>query len=336
MKGSRRGGGKAGKGFILTLILLILFGGITGGVQYYLWSQHMQKVDADWSSQVAELEATIINVGSLTTVFTVVSPVEAGAEIIQTNLMPIQIPESFVGGSYVLDPADVVGKFYKVNLKPGTPLTSDLIMSEEIDDTVREIDITAMAWPIGLKAGDYVDFEITYPMGEIYTVLSHVRVNDINTSTIKTTLTGVERHLYSGALVDYFLNMRNGATISMTKYVEPGVQKEAIVYYAVPENILSIISADPNIISKVDAAVNAQRRAIIESGVASISDQIGGMISAGRMDLINQNNAASNTYWESEKERLEQEAYDAAAEAGQYVPPVVPGENLIIEEGVVD
>jgi len=338
---------KSGKVFMIVIIVALLVSGLTGGLQYYLWNKHMAEVDQTWEIQVQELEATIINVGELLTVFTVITPGIAGDVILQENLKPVQVPSSFVGGSYVYDPITVAGSFYKVDVQPGTPLTSDLVMSEDIDDTMREVDITALTWPVGLKATDYVDFEITYPMGEVYTVLSHVRVREINSNTIKVHLTGIERHMYSASLVDYFLNSRNGATISLTKYIEPGVQKAAIVYYAIPANILAIITADPNLLEKVDAAVNAQSRVIIETGVSNIDQQIGGMISAGRADLQNKSTAASSAFWQAEKERLDKEAYDAAAAAGTYVPPVdatqpttttpaEPGENLNIGEGVVE
>jgi len=332
-----RKGGKRGfpLAFVLGLIVVLL----TGGAQYFLWNMHFNKTTSEYEKQAEAMQATIDNIGPMVNVFTLVAEGTAGAEILQENLQPAQIPSSYVGGSYILDPAEVVGKLYKIDVKVGTPLTQDLVMEMPIDNTTREVDMTAMMWPVGLKVGDYVDFELVYPMGEVYTVISHIRVMSINQSTIKAQLNGVERHLYNGSLVDYFLNFRNGATLQMTKYVEPGVQEPATVYYAVPQNILAIITADPNIINKISAAVNAQRRALIDTATANITDALGGAISAGRMDTINKNNSATSAFLTEEKERKEQEAYDAAEAAGAYVPPetpVVPGDVLNVGEGVVE
>ncbi len=48
-------------------------------------------------------------------------------------------------------------KFYKIAISSGTPLTDDMFMSEELDDTTRETDLIADSWSVGLKKGDYVD-----------------------------------------------------------------------------------------------------------------------------------------------------------------------------------
>lgn len=327
---------------ILNWVLIILLVLSASAVQFFIWNTAFNKRVIGYEKQITTLKATLSNVGELVDIYTVRTESFPGKLIAQEDLEPVQIPASFAKDSYVLDPSSVVGKFYKIAVKPGTPLTEDLIMEDKLDDTDREMDIVANSWPSGLKEGDYVDFEITYPFGEKYIVLSHKRVKAINGTALKMILNGTERHLYSGALVDYFLHSKEGASMDMVKYPEPGAQQKAQIYYAIPKNILAVILADPNVVSKVDAAINAQRRALIETGLSIVTDTVGGTLAGGRAEVTSKINGAVNTFTQTEKERLEKEAYDALEKAGEQPAPgasmqqPTTNEDLKVNDGVVN
>lgn len=255
------------KNGVIAAASIIVIAGATNAGQYFLWEKHKEELTLDYEDQIYLMQQTLDEIGPLTDVYTVLEKGEAGQSITQEDLALIQMPQSMVGDSYILDPETVVGKYYKVNISHGVPITSDLMMEEAMDDTTREYDIVADIWPVALKTGDYIDVEIIYPNGEKFVVLAKKRVDSIVGQTVKTTMNGTERYLYQGALVDYYLSIADGAQLRFTKYVEPGVQKAAQVYYSIPDNVVTVMNIDPNIVEKANSAVETARRSIIKNSM---------------------------------------------------------------------
>ncbi|WP_433946688.1 hypothetical protein [Paenibacillus sp. SN-8-1] len=218
-------------------------------------------------------------------------------------------------------------------------------MVHESDDTVREFDVVSSTLPIGLKVGDYIDYRLVYPLGEDYIVLSHKRVEELNGKTVKLHLSESEIHQYQAAIVDYYLKMQSGSMVYMAKYVEPGAQKQATSYYAVPKNILAIMAADPNIVEKVNAAINNNTRTIIEHGMSGVSTEQGSAINSGRNDIKSkidegQTQATNNAKAKAEEEaQLKQQQQDANNVIGSdNSKPNDSGTKapLKVEKGVVE
>jgi hypothetical protein len=321
--------------WVKTLIIVLIVFFVTNISQFIIWKVNMSNVKERFQQELSVLQETIKSIGPFVDVYSVRSASKPGDEILDENLSLLQIPAAMINDTYILDPSLAVGKFYKVAVHPGTPLTSDLLMEEELVDSVREMDIIANTWPIGLQVGDYIDFEITYPFGENYVVLSHVRVSAINNGTIKAKLTSTERHLYGASLVDYFVRMDKGSSINMVKYTEPGIQLPAEVTYSVPKNILAVITQDPNVIDKVDTVLNSKRRSIIDAGVTAIDDDDGFKIASGRTMIGSTIERATNNYFQNLKELADKAAWEAFEKAGEQQ---AGGQQqpLEIEEGVVE
>jgi hypothetical protein len=322
------------RNWVKTLIIVLIVVFVTNISQFVLWNVNMTNVKERFQKELSVLQETIKSIGPFVDVYSVRSASKPGDEVLDENLSLLQIPAAMINDTYILDPSLALGKFYKVSVHPGTPLTSDLLMEEEIVDSVREVDIIANTWPIGLSVGDYIDFEITYPFGETYIVLSHVRVSAINNGTIKVKLTSTERHLYGASLVDYFIRMDKGSAINMVKYTEPGIQLPAEVTYSVPKNILSVITQDPNVVDKVDTALNAKRRAMVDAGLAAVNDDDGSKIASGRAMIGSTIESATNNYFQALKEKAEKEAREAYEKAAEQ--QVNEQQSLEIEEGVVE
>ncbi|GMQ55950.1 hypothetical protein AN1V17_03420 [Vallitalea sediminicola] len=310
------------RNWIKYLIVTIIVALLTNGGQLYFWNHYIDKIKTDYESEIQILSSTLEDIGKLKYVYSVRTETKPGKEINLENLVKVKVPESIINGSYAMNPEDLLGKYYKVSISPGTLITDDLLMKEEMDDTVREMDLIADTWSVGLEIGDYVDYEITYPYGEKYIVLSHIRVEAINDKTIKTYLTGVQRHIYNGALVDYFLHEENGATVNLVKYIEPGVQKPSEVSYSVPDNILSVITEDPNVAKKINTELNTLKRDIIEKGINLVSEFDSSNLSSGRSKIVTDINGAEREYddileqlQEEERKQAERDAYENQKEA---------------------
>jgi hypothetical protein len=338
---------------VITFVVLV---GTNVGQYFVIWGPKHKALVASYDLEVASLKATIQKVGPLVGIWTIKDGVNGlfpGKKIEEKDLAMREIPESFINRSFILDPESIIGKYYKLGLTPGTPLSKDLVMEDTMDDTTREFDVVSSLMPIGLKVGDYVDYRIVYPLGEDYIILPHKRVEAINDKTIKFKLNETEIHLYQAALIDYFLQTKNGATLYLSKYLEPGIQKAADPYYAVPKNILAIMIADPNIIKKINAQMNGATRTIIDAGIASVSAEDGAAVSSGRGVISGKIESGSSQQKNNElanKAAAEQAQANAAPKAPietpvpsassaplnkstDVTPPIVP--SLNIGKGVV-
>jgi hypothetical protein len=329
------------KKVLLVLLVIVLLAGTNAG-QYFLWDKNMEGVSVQYQNQIDAMQITLNEIGPMVSVYSVKNTTVPGTEIKQDDLTAIQVPSSVVSDYYIMDPSVVVGKFYKVAVNPRTPLTSDLIMETSLDNTLREVDIIADVWPIGLAVGDYVDLEINYPLGEKYRVLSHVRIEAVNSSTVKVLLDGTQRYLYGYAFVDYIIQKSRGSSFELVKYPEPGVQVAASVTYAVPAKIVSLVANDPDILIKLDNATNAKTRADILESITAVTDEEASAVASGRSAAISSVNGASDTYAQQLEQEAEQAAMEAFEAAGEQPIVDTSGETVTetttieVEEGVVE
>ena len=214
------------KKVLISLLLIVVGAGAASGAWYMLYQKNMTTAN----QTIQTLNNTISSVGQMVPVYTLSSAVRSGDEIKEEDLTVLSMPSSAVHENWITDPSQIVGKFYKIDLAMYTPLTLDMVMDDQIDDTTRERDLCFDRWPVGLQVGDYVDVRLVMPYGEEYIVCPKVRVAAINENSIKADLTEEYWDMYTSALVDYYLHIEQGSSIYLDKYVEPGVQEAAIAF----------------------------------------------------------------------------------------------------------
>lgn len=252
---------KLNVGFIVATVILL----IVNIVQFVAWRNINLQQTESYSASIAELSATIAAYGSDVTVYTVSNAVKAGDVVDDNNIESFTIPSSVDNDQYVHSVSEISGRVFKIAVNPGTPITTNMTMTEPIEDDMRDRDIVLDRYTVGLRVGDYIDIRMTMPYGDDYLVLNHKRVYGLGENTIKLYLSEFEWAQYQGAMVDYYLNQEYGATIYADRYIEPGVQQAAVKYYAVPTNIAALIQKNPNIIDKAEANdLNSWRTAIEE------------------------------------------------------------------------
>lgn len=306
---------------ILSIVITaILVSGIWGFITY----QKTKTITAKFEGEISQLTATLDALGPDVECYTITedfanhySNNTAGQIIGETAIQPITVPSSLVGEAYITNMSQIVGKYCKVNIVPGTPITSDLLMAELYDDTLRDVDISVNSWVVGMRVGDYVDLNITFPYGEDYIVLPRKRVQYIGDKTIKMYLTEEEWHTYQSALVDYYLHASEGARLYLKKYVEPGVQPTATAYYAASDAVRTIMKADPNVVNRAAVAAQDSMRPAID-GVLNqfITEQTtiqsqAGLIAGGRSQF---NGDVQSDYRNNEQNRADTETEDTYEE----------------------
>ena len=249
------------KRWIIVAIALII---ITNVLQGVFWFKNKAKTISKYEQEQAALVMQLEAYGSDTVCYTVKTSVKPGDQITMDNIETITYPSSYVTAQMVTNASDIYGKLFKVALVHGTPITYNMTMEDDIRADTRDYDIMLDSWPGGLEPGDYIDINITMPYGDRYIVVPYKRVYEVNENTLKVYLTAAELDTYIGACVDEALNEKYGATIFATRYVMPGLQDEAVAYYAVPTNIAALIQKNPNIIDKEELAKANQWRSSIE------------------------------------------------------------------------
>lgn len=247
------------KGIAIVLIIVALLLG-AGGVfiGFYIYNQHIVE---EFTEQVTYLQGEIDAIGPIAQCYTYKSDVKKGQLITEDMIELRDIPQSLINESYITNKSEITGKYSKVTILRGTPITADVVMEDDVLDekalynTIREYDIVVNLWPIGLEIGDYVDMRIMMPRGEEYIVLSHMRIQGMSQSTVRFLLTEPQINIYQSALVDYYLNSAEGVMLYFTKYIEPGVQDPAIVTYKVNEDIMTAMRHNPNLYPTAWASV---------------------------------------------------------------------------------
>ena len=238
----------------VVFIILAVFLLIANVAQFIFWQKSTKTTVEKYTADIANLQLQLQSFGNRVTVYTVAAPVKAGDKITEDMLVPMDTYETMVSPQFINTTTDVIDRYFKIAVNPGTPLLNNMIMDEELDPTARDRDVMFDRMTVGLQEGDYIDIRITLPYGDDYIVLSHKRVYGISESTIKLYLTEYEWNVYQGALVDYFLNVEYGCSLYADRYIEPGLQEEAVPFYAVPSNIAALLQKNPNIVDKKEAA----------------------------------------------------------------------------------
>lgn len=275
----------------IILVLVIITGAAVGFLYYNNFNNKLQEKDL----RIAELEYGLQQIGQLVPAFTVNSDVRMGKEIKETDLTPIEVPIS-MATNIIGTLEELKGKHYKVDLKAGTPITTDVVTEIEITDDVRLLDVVLHTVPVGIEPGDYVDIRIALPMGEDFIGMSHKRVYDVNGGVLKIAVNEEDIHAYNSMLVDSLLYP--GTMIYALEYLEGGAQKAADTYYPISKSVLAIAEKDPNLISAIKADMLLRREAV-ETSLDSIkisASEIERTLQRGRERLASSIDAASKEY----------------------------------------
>lgn len=277
---------------LLTVTVLVL----TVATGYlFMKSSNLRKETNMLIQQNAQLQNKIDAVGEVSQVWTVLAGVYPGKEIKAEELIEMNIPVASINKNYITSKDELLGKYYKVGIEPGTPLTTDVVMKEEREGTQYERDIVLPYVPLGLRVGDYVDIRIVLPYGEEMIVLERERINKMVGNVIKVSLDEAELHLYTSMLKDQSLYENWGTYIYATKYVEPGLDTETIPYYPVRKQMEGFVMLDPNIPDK-GHAINSELRTIVEGRLNAVLEEHRGLLSSGAKKEASKINSSAKEY----------------------------------------
>ena len=245
---------KANNSFLLGIVITLF---ITGAIIAILLMQ-LAKLNAQ-SKKDAENKVTG---------YMVISEIKSGTEIKEGQLKKVEISSAIKNSNLYSAPPSADSRVRvraKVNLNPGTVLTSDLTYTdEELTADTRKVEYNIITLPSQVANGDYIDVRLTLPNGQDYIVVSHkeVEIPTINgvdsESCIWMKLSEAEILTMSNAIVEAY--RMEGSKLYATRYVDAGLQTAASVTYLPSDEVLALMSKDPNILQTAKNAIFARTR----------------------------------------------------------------------------
>lgn len=234
---------------ILLILAFVIVIGLGGFGTYHFYSENKNQIQQNQAlaQQNSQIQAQLDAIGDLVTVYEVSTKVYSGKEIVETDLVPVSVPASTCSTSSITDITNLVGKFYKVDIMPGTILSTDMLM-EEKEETAKiySRELTFDALPVSTLVGDYIDIRMILPNGEEYVVLSHEQIKGIYDTTITINVSEEENAILNSVFAD--LGSYRGFVLAyLTKYLKPGKDTDTVAFYPVQNDMENFILFNPNI-----------------------------------------------------------------------------------------
>lgn len=282
-------------------------------------NQEIERITEEKDREINILTEIVDSIGEVVEVYALTKDVRAGQEVDSEQFERVEIPLSLYTPEYVLLLPDFDKSFYKINISAGTPLTYSLLTSELVTNQDRYYEIVAHMFPVRLEEGDYIDYRIVTPNGQDFIIFSKKRVYTCNGNTITLILNEEEIHRYQSALLDVVWNAPS--VLYCVKYVEPGFQAPASVYYPVNNFVLAAMEADPNIISVAEKDIINQRREALVDGAALPGLEVGAAVESWRTTVISKMLEDNQKYADYLLEQAEKAAQEEEAMADDGVLP---------------
>lgn len=302
--------------FILVIAVLCTIGMVS-------INEYKTMID-EQNTEIQNLEASLTDIGPLTTGFVVNRDVRAGEEITEDNIddivTEVSVPSKLnlgltsddMNGSntkIVENRSDLLNMYFKIGLSEGTVVTVEDIVETKIDNTWRYFDLVIDESPVGITAGDYIDVRISFPFGEDFIAMSHKKVEEINSGVIKIIVDEHDIMSYNSMLLDKALY--GGVKIYAIKYVDGGAQAEAENFYPIQSNISEITVLDPNILDSVKQEMILKRQVLDNALGGTVDTKTEKELAKVQNEIEQSRNSASRDIASAQKaleRRLEAEA----------------------------
>lgn len=190
--------------------------------------------------------------------------IKSGTHVDETQLDYKKWNKNLLAPNMITDPKVLKDKIWKIDVSAGGPITADMVAKEKYGATDRLQLVIVDAVSPSLKVGDYIDVRMVTPYGVNYVVMAKKRINDIFDSGVEVVMSEAELMIYSGLLVDQYMNP--GTLIYTSKYLDPTLQKSNYTMYVPPKDILDYMRVNANMIYPYLSSDNVQGlRSYIES-----------------------------------------------------------------------
>lgn len=234
---------KKGFDFKMAVIIIMLVACVGVGFMYFTADNKHKDEVAKYVKElneskmiVDELSSEVEMLGETMKVYRLKKDVKSGEKCLLDMLEAIEVPASMCGW-YVEEPEDLVGKYFLIDVKSSTPLTSEMLYSIPLKSDQRTLDVICDRKPVGFRAGDTVDVRITFPDGQDYLMLNQKLVDDVWGNVVRIVVDEKDILIYKSAEADWARFHKNGeigtaVQIYCISYIQGGLQ-DASRYYPI-------------------------------------------------------------------------------------------------------
>lgn len=279
---------------VIIMFILVIAAGSFGTYHFYQENKNQIQQNQTLAQQNSQIQAQLNAIGSLVTVYEVSTKVYSGKEIRETDLVPVSVPASTCSTSSITDKSQLVGKYYKIDIMPGTILSSDMLMDEKEETAkIYSRELTFDSLPVSTVVGDYIDIRMILPNGEEYVVLSHEQIMRLYDTTVTLHISEEENAILNSVFAD--IGSYNGfVLVYMTKYLEPGKDTDTIAFYPVQNDMENFILFNPNI-TDTTRCINKTLRDHIDEVLLLYTDSRNQSVASGFIQSLHQQYTAQLT-----------------------------------------
>lgn len=144
----------------------------------------------------------------------------------------------------------------KIDLSAGAILTAQMVENGKETGTFRQVEYTMISLPSQLAEGDYIDIRLKGPTGESLVVISKIKVDATDASSIWLTVSEAQLMLLNNAIVESYII--DGVSLYATRFTNP-VQPALAQTYTPNELVTELIGMieDGGIASETDKQILA-------------------------------------------------------------------------------
>jgi hypothetical protein len=273
------------KVLVIILIIILLGAGIGGTTYFYVQNKNQIAANEQLAAQNASVQAQLNAIGAMVEVYETNKKVYSGNEILESDLIAVSVPASTLADSSVTDSSLLIGKHYRVDVNPGTILSTDMLMTEDEDTTAKiPVEITLNSLPVSTVVGDYIDLRFVLPTGEEYIVFNHKQIQRIyNNTTITLHLSEEENAILLSLYSD--LGAYSGYCLAYaTKYLQPG-NDDSVAFYPIQADLETFVLFNPNI-EDSSRCINQTLRAHIDEVLFIYSDSDNSSVSSAFISTL--------------------------------------------------
>lgn len=245
---------------VVLLILAVAGAGVFGTLHFKGKLEESETQNQILVQTNASVQASLDSIGQMTSVYQVKYNRQSGTPINVSDLMQVSVPLSSLGETSITDASVFEGNFYKIDINPGTIITTDMIMEPDDNTTKMKMtrEITLDALPLGMVEGDWFDLRCMLPNGEDYVVLAHKRIIYLYGTTVTIQVSEEENQIINSLFMDIATYSSCGFFAYVTNYLEPGLDK-SVAYYPVQHEIENMLRFSPNY-SDISRCINPTMR----------------------------------------------------------------------------
>ncbi|MNW24144.1 hypothetical protein D3C74_08550 [compost metagenome] len=194
---------------------------------------------------------------------------EAGDQLSTEDIAMVRLPVTALPEN-ILALEDVIGKYTKISLPTNTPVTASMLFTKGVTAAdLRYQEFRLIQLPQKLKQREFVDVRIKFPTGEDFIILSKKEIKDLSGDLITYEMSEEEILMMSSAIVDAYIH---DAKIYALSYVDPYMQKNAVVTYPPKQEVRKLIQSDPNIVQIATKQLEIRKRETLETHLINMSE----------------------------------------------------------------